>query len=375
MNEVSVRRGEGQRWVIKLGSALLASTESGLNLSLISSLVDTCVHLRHEGIEPVLVSSGAIAQGMSRLGWQVRPHELYRLQAAAAVGQMGLVQAYQQAFEKFGVHTAQVLLTGADLNDRTRYLNARSALRSMLALGIVPVVNENDTVVTEEIQFGDNDTLGALVSNLVEAEYLVILTDQQGLFEADPRKKSDAALVKEARAGDVALEHYAGPGGELGRGGMLTKLQAAAKAARSGASTIICSGFEPAALHGIIQGRFPGTLLRAGSGRVAARKQWLAGRMRAQGQLFLDEGAVAVLVNSGKSLLPVGVTRVAGNFQRGDLVDCLAEEGTEVIARGLVNYAAADARQIVGKPSSRIESILGYVDEPELIHRDNMVVL
>ncbi|HJP05943.1 MAG: glutamate 5-kinase [Proteobacteria bacterium] len=375
MNEVSVRRGEGQRWVIKLGSALLAGTESGLNLSLISSLVDTCVHLRHEGIEPVLVSSGAIAQGMSRLGWQVRPHELYRLQAAAAVGQMGLVQAYQQAFEKFGVHTAQVLLTGADLNDRTRYLNARSALRSMLALGIVPVVNENDTVVTEEIQFGDNDTLGALVSNLVEAEYLVILTDQQGLFEADPRKKPDAALVKEARAGDVALEHYAGPGGELGRGGMLTKLQAAAKAARSGASTIICSGFEPAALHGIIQGRFPGTLLRAGSGRVAARKQWLAGRMRAQGQLFLDEGAVAVLVNSGKSLLPVGVTRVAGNFQRGDLVDCLAEEGTEVIARGLVNYAAADARQIVGKPSSRIESILGYVDEPELIHRDNMVVL
>ncbi|MDP6950589.1 MAG: glutamate 5-kinase [Arenicellales bacterium] len=375
MNEVSVRRGEGQRWVIKLGSALLAGTESGLNLSLISSLVDTCVHLRHEGIEPVLVSSGAIAQGMSRLGWQVRPHELYRLQAAAAVGQMGLVQAYQQAFEKFGVHTAQVLLTGADLNDRTRYLNARSALRSMLALGIVPVVNENDTVVTEEIQFGDNDTLGALVSNLVEAEYLVILTDQQGLFEADPRKKSDAALVKEARAGDVALEHYAGPGGELGRGGMLTKLQAAAKAARSGASTIICSGFEPAALHGIIQGRFPGTLLRAGSGRVAARKQWLAGRMRAQGQLFLDEGAVAVLVNSGKSLLPVGVTRVAGNFQRGDLVDCLAEEGTEVIARGLVNYAAADARQIVGKPSSRIESVLGYVDEPELIHRDNMVVL
>ncbi len=375
MNEVSVRRGEGQRWVIKLGSALLAGTESGLNLSLISSLVDTCVHLRHEGIEPVLVSSGAIAQGMSRLGWQVRPHELYRLQAAAAVGQMGLVQAYQQAFEKFGVHTAQVLLTGADLNDRTRYLNARSALRSMLALGIVPVVNENDTVVTEEIQFGDNDTLGALVSNLVEAEYLVILTDQQGLFEADPRKKPDAALVKEARAGDVALEHYAGPGGELGRGGMLTKLQAAAKAARSGASTVICSGFEPAALHGIIQGRFPGTLLRAGSGRVAARKQWLAGRMRAQGQLFLDEGAVAVLVNSGKSLLPVGVTRVAGNFQRGDLVDCLAEEGTEVIARGLVNYAAADARQIVGKPSSRIESILGYVDEPELIHRDNMVVL
>ncbi len=375
MNEVSVRRGEGQRWVIKLGSALLAGTESGLNLSLISSLVDTCVHLRHEGIEPVLVSSGAIAQGMSRLGWQVRPHELYRLQAAAAVGQMGLVQAYQQAFEKFGVHTAQVLLTGADLNDRTRYLNARSALRSMLALGIVPVVNENDTVVTEEIQFGDNDTLGALVSNLVEAEYLVILTDQQGLFEADPRKKPDAALVKEARAGDVALEHYAGPGGELGRGGMLTKLQAAAKAARSGASTIICSGFEPAALHGIIQGRFPGTLLRAGSGRVAARKQWLAGRMPAQGQLFLDEGAVAVLVNSGKSLLPVGVTRVAGNFQRGDLVDCLAEEGTEVIARGLVNYAAADARQIVGKPSSRIESVLGYVDEPELIHRDNMVVL
>ena len=375
MTDHRSNRHERQRWVIKLGSALLSDSETGLNQSLISALAKACVALRDRGIDIVLVSSGAIAQGMARLGWAERPHELYQLQAAAAVGQMGLVQAYQQAFEGFAVETAQVLLTGADLSDRTRYLNARSALRSMLALGIVPVVNENDTVATEEIQFGDNDTLGALVSNLVEAEYLVILTDQGGLYEADPRKVADAPLVKTAVAGDPALEAYAGPSGVLGRGGMLTKLQAATKAARSGASTIICSGYELENLAGIVDGNFPGTLIRAGAGRVAARKQWLAGSMRAKGVLLLDDGAVGVLTTSGKSLLPVGVIQVEGVFERGDLVDCAARDGRAVVARGLVNYSSSDATQIAGQPSSQIEKILGYVDEPELIHRDNMVVL
>ncbi len=377
MNTMSDNTGRGsdrQRWVIKLGSSLLTDPEAGLNHSLIEQLATVGADLRDRGIDIVLVSSGAIAEGMQRLGWKSRPHELFRLQAAAAVGQMGLAQAYQNAFSHFSVQTAQILLTEADLNDRTRYLNARSALRSMLELGIVPVVNENDTVVTEEIQFGDNDTLGALVTNLVEAEYLVILTDQQGLFDADPRHQSNARLIREAMAGDAALEAYAGPGGALGRGGMLTKLQAAARAARSGASTVICSGHDMERLADIANGNFPGTVLRAGAGRIAARKQWLAGRLRASGRLFLDAGAVAVLIDSGKSLLPVGVQRLEGRFERGDLVDCVDAASGRAVARGLINYGSVEAEKIIGLASSQIEEILGYVDEPELVHRDNMVV-
>ncbi len=377
MNTMSDNTGRGsdrQRWVIKLGSSLLTDPEAGLNHSLIEQLATVGADLRDRGIDIVLVSSGAIAEGMQRLGWKSRPHELFRLQAAAAVGQMGLAQAYQNAFSHFSVQTAQILLTEADLNDRTRYLNARSALRSMLELGIVPVVNENDTVVTEEIQFGDNDTLGALVTNLVEAEYLVILTDQQGLFDADPRHQSNARLIREAMAGDAALEAYAGPGGALGRGGMLTKLQAAARAARSGASTVICSGHDMERLADIANGKFPGTVLRAGAGRIAARKQWLAGRLRASGRLFLDAGAVAVLIDSGKSLLPVGVQRLEGRFERGDLVDCVDAASGRAVARGLINYGSVEAEKIIGLASSQIEEILGYVDEPELVHRDNMVV-
>ena len=377
MNTMSDNTGRGsdrQRWVIKLGSSLLTDPEAGLNHSLIEQLATVGADLRDRGIDIVLVSSGAIAEGMQRLGWKSRPHELFRLQAAAAVGQMGLAQAYQNAFSHFSVQTAQILLTEADLNDRTRYLNARSALRSMLELGIVPVVNENDTVVTEEIQFGDNDTLGALVTNLVEAEYLVILTDQQGLFDADPRHQSNARLIREAMAGDAALEVYAGLGGALGRGGMLTKLQAAARAARSGASTVICSGHDMERLADIANGNFPGTVLRAGAGRIAARKQWLAGRLRASGRLFLDAGAVAVLIDSGKSLLPVGVQRLEGRFERGDLVDCVDAASGRAVARGLINYGSVEAEKIIGLASSQIEEILGYVDEPELVHRDNMVV-
>ncbi|MBR03493.1 MAG: glutamate 5-kinase [Acidiferrobacteraceae bacterium] len=374
MSDNTGRGSDRQRWVIKLGSSLLTDPEAGLNHSLIEQLATVGADLRDRGIDIVLVSSGAIAEGMQRLGWKSRPHELFRLQAAAAVGQMGLAQAYQNAFSHFSVQTAQILLTEADLNDRTRYLNARSALRSMLELGIVPVVNENDTVVTEEIQFGDNDTLGALVTNLVEAEYLVILTDQQGLFDADPRHQSNAHLIREAMAGDAALEAYAGPGGALGRGGMLTKLQAAARAARSGASTVICSGHDMERLADIANGNFPGTVLRAGAGRIAARKQWLAGRLRASGRLFLDAGAVAVLIDSGKSLLPVGVQRLEGRFERGDLVDCVDAASGRAVARGLINYGSVEAEKIIGLASSQIEEILGYVDEPELVHRDNMVV-
>ena len=371
----SSKDGARQRWVIKLGSALLAHETQGLNQPLIASLADVCVRLREKGIDPILVSSGAISQGMVSLGWKARPHELHQLQVAAAVGQMGLIRAYQSAFEDYGVETAQVLLTSADLNNRNRYLNARSALRSMLEMGIVPVVNENDTVVTEEIQFGDNDSLGALVGNLVEADYLVILTDQEGLYEADPRHDPNAQLVREANAGDPQLEQYAGPSGALGRGGMLTKLQAAAKAARSGASTIICSGRSPQVLLGIPQGDVPGTMLKAASGRIAARKLWLAGRMQSLGRVYIDAGACSVLVGSGRSLLPVGVTRVEGGFQRGDLVDCLADEDGRLIARGLANYSAEETAKIAGRSSLKIEQHLGYVDEPELIHRDNMVLV
>jgi len=364
-----------QRWVIKLGSALLRGDDTGLNTDLIRSLAHACVELRGQGIDVVLVSSGAIANGMARLGWSARPSELPQLQAAAAVGQMGLIRAYQRAFEEFEVETAQVLLTSADLSDRTRYLNARSALRSMLTFGIVPVINENDTVATDEIQFGDNDTLGALVGNLIEADLLVILTDQDGLYDADPRTHPDARLVKEGEAGDPSLEGYAGGSGSLGRGGMRTKVLAAAKAARSGAATAICSGRDPQNLIRIARGENPGTLLSAATGRMAARKQWLAGRMRANGRLTVDAGAERVLLEGGKSLLPVGVVAVEGRFQRGDLVDCVSATSAKVIARGLVNYSSEEALRIAGQSSRSIETLLGYIDEPELIHRDNLALL
>lgn len=367
--------GRSQRWVIKLGSALLRGNDTGLNTDLIRSLAHACVELRGRGIDIVLVSSGAIANGMARLGWSARPSELPQLQAAAAVGQMGLIRAYQRAFEEFEVETAQVLLTSADLSDRTRYLNARSALRSMLTFGIVPVINENDTVATDEIQFGDNDTLGALVGNLIEADLLVILTDQDGLYDADPRTHPDARLVKEGEAGDPSLEGYAGGSGSLGRGGMRTKVLAAAKAARSGAATAICSGRDPQNLIKIARGENPGTLLSAATGRMAARKQWLAGRMRANGRLTVDAGAERVLLEGGKSLLPVGVVAVEGRFQRGDLVDCVSATSAKVIARGLVNYSSEEAVRIAGQSSRSIETLLGYIDEPELIHRDNLALL
>ena len=370
----AVNISDCQRWIIKIGSALLTNGGQGLAVEAIDAWVEQIAALRQTGREVLLVSSGAVAEGLTRLGWTRRPHALHKLQAAAAIGQMGLVQAYESRFQKYGLHTAQVLLTHDDLADRQRYLNARSTLNTLLDLGVIPIVNENDTVATEEIRLGDNDTLAALVANLVEADLLVLLTDQQGLLDADPRSNPDARLIPEALAGDIALEKMAlGSGGALGRGGMLTKVRAAARAARSGTITLIASGNEHNILQRLAADEKLGTRLMPASGAVAARKQWLAGQLRVRGRLTLDDGAVNVLRSAGSSLLPVGVTRVEGEFDRGDLVVCLDPAGEEV-ARGLVNYNAAESKQIIGQPSSRIEELLGYIDEMELIHRDNLVL-
>jgi glutamate 5-kinase len=369
-----IKTSDCKRWVIKIGSSLLTNDGRGLALEAIDSWVDQMVELRRQGREVLLVSSGAVAEGMTRLGWSQRPHALHNLQAAAAVGQMGLVQAYESRFQRYGLHTAQVLLTHDDLADRQRYLNARSTLRTLLSLGVIPVVNENDTVTTEEIRFGDNDTLAALVANLVEADLLIFLTDQAGMFDSDPRNNPAASRIGEAEAGDLSLESMAsGSGGALGRGGMLTKVRAAARAAKSGTMTLIAPGREADILQRIARDEAVGTRLYPACIPLAARKQWLAGQLQSRGAITLDEGAVKVLRESGRSLLPVGVTAVAGTFERGDLVVCRAPDGREV-ARGLVNYSSSESGRIIGQPSQRIEEILGYVDEPELIHRDNLVL-
>jgi len=323
----------------------------------------------------VLVSSGAVAEGMSRMGWSRRPHNLNELQAAAAIGQMGLVHAYEACFQPHGLHTAQILLTRDDLADRSRYLNARSALRTLLTLGVIPVVNENDTVATEELRFGDNDTLAALVANLIEAELLVLLTDQEGLFDADPRFNPQATLIHETRVDADLLDAVAGGSvSGLGLGGMLTKVRAARLAARSGTGTVIASGKRARVLEAISQGEEVGTLLVPVQERQAARKRWLAGQLQVRGSLVLDDGAVRVLRDKGSSLLPVGVASMSGDFTRGEAVVCLDLAGCEV-ARGLVNYNAQETRRIIGKSSREIETILGYVDEQELIHRDNLVLV
>jgi glutamate 5-kinase len=363
-----------RRWVIKIGSALLTANGVGLNRDSIAQWVRQMAQLRQQGMEILLVSSGAVAEGMCRLGWQQRPHALHAQQAAAAVGQMGLVQAWESGFSQFGLHTAQVLLTHDDLSNRNRYLNARSTIRSLLQLGVVPVINENDTVVTDEIRFGDNDTLAALAANLVEAEHLIILTDQQGLFDRDPRQYAEAQLIDETAAADEQLDAMAGAsGGILGRGGMATKLRAARLAARSGTCTVIASGREPEVLLRIRNAENIGTLLTANQAPLAAHKQWLAGHLQLRGKLVLDDGAVKVLKTAGKSLLAVGVTGVEGRFGRGEVVACVDHSGREV-ARGLVNYPADEVKRLLGQSSDHIEKILGYVAEPELIHRDNMVV-
>lgn len=374
MSESRLKLKTARRWVIKLGSALLTDDGCGLKAERLDIWIRQIVQLREQGIDVVIVSSGAIAEGVSRLGRSKRPHALHELQAVAAIGQMGLIQAYEYSFQKFGVHTAQILLTHDVVTNRERYLNARSTLRTLVGLNVVPVVNENDTVATEEIRFGDNDGLAGLVANLVEADLLVILTDQAGLYDADPNSNSGAKLINEARAGDGELEKYCGRGGAWGRGGMRSKLKAAETAARSGANTVIVSGMEKDILIRISRGDEMGTLLLADKAKLTARKQWLASNHKVQGILMLDDGAATVLRDRGKSLLPVGVTEVTGEFKRGEIVSCRTSEGQE-IARGMVNYNAEEARRIIGQSSDRIEDLLGYVDEPELIHRDNLILL
>lgn len=363
------------RIVIKIGSTLITNHGEGVDHAAIRDWVRQIAALRESDVEVLLVSSGAIAEGMLRLGWKRRPHEVNQLQAAAAVGQMGLVQVYESAFAAHGLQTAQILLTHDDLSDRKRYLNARTTLTTLLSLGVVPVINENDTVVTDEIKFGDNDTLGALVTNLIEADWLVILTDQQGLYDTDPRKNAAARLIAEADAGDPALEHMAGgAGSDLGRGGMLTKVLAAKRAALSGAGTHIAYGREQNVLSRLLAGERIGTKLSAQTLSLDARKTWLAGHLVTAGSVTLDAGAVRVLRSEGKSLLPVGVIAVSGQFDRGEVVSCRSESGDE-IARGLVNYSAAETARILRCPSGEIETRLGYIAEPELIHRNNLVLL
>jgi glutamate 5-kinase len=348
---------DAKRVVLKIGSSLLTNAGAGLDRGAIADWVRQIAELRGRGIEVIVVSSGAIAEGMRRLRWAKRPHAVNELQAAAAVGQMGLVQMWESCFSEVGLHTAQVLLTHEDLGDRRRYLNARTTLKTLVALGTVPVINENDTVVVDEIRFGDNDTLGALVTNLIEADAFVILTDQRGLYTADPRKDPAATLVERATAG-----------------GMLTKVLAAKRAARSGAHTAIAWGREPDVLKRLFAGESVGTLLLAQTAPIAARKQWLADHLKPSGRITLDAGAVKALLHDGKSLLAIGATAVDGHFERGEVVSLAGPDGRE-IARGLVNYGSAETARILRKPTAEIEAVLGYLAEPELIHRDNLVVL
>jgi glutamate 5-kinase len=364
-----------KRLIVKVGSSLVTNDGKGLDHVAIARWAEQIAQLRTMGKEVVLVSSGAIAEGMQRLGFEKRPTGIHELQACAAVGQMGLAQIYETSFRAHGLGTAQVLLTHADLADRERYLNARSTLFTLLKFGVVPIINENDTVVTDEIKFGDNDTLGALVANLIEGDALIILTDQRGLYTADPRRDPDARFVDEAKAGDPALEAMAGGAGSgIGRGGMLTKILAARRAATSGAHTVIAWGREERVLSRLAAGEAIGTQLTAQTAQLTARKQWMADHLQTAGSVILDDGAVAKLTAHGKSLLPIGVVEVSGEFGRGDVITCLGADG-RAVARGITNYSSSEARRIVRRPSSEIESILGFVEEPELIHRDNMVLL
>ncbi|MES1944125.1 glutamate 5-kinase [Salinisphaera sp. PC39] len=367
--------GASRRWVVKIGSALLTASGRGLDHERIADWVAQIAALRDAGHEIAVVSSGAVAEGLVRLGWDKRPQALNQLQAAASVGQMGLVEAYERQFQRHGLRTAQVLLTHDEVADRRRYLNARSTLLTLLQLGVIPVVNENDAVATEEIRLGDNDTLAAMTVNLIDADLLVILTDQAGMYDADPRANPDATLIDQRPADDPDLQRMAGGGsGTLGRGGMRTKVQAAVQAARSGAATVIADGLTDGVLQRLAEGQRLGTLLTPGEQKITARKRWIASQRQTRGRVRLDAGAARALREGGRSLLPIGITAVEGEFRRGDIVACLDPEGRE-IARGMANYDAREARALAGKGSDEIAAVLGYTGEPEFIHRDNSVIL
>ncbi len=365
---------DSRRWVVKIGSALLTNEGRGLDQEAIGTWVQQIAALTKRGYEVVVVSSGAVAAGMTRLGWATRPKAIHELQAAAAVGQSSLVQAYEQEFQKYNLKTAQILLDHDDLSSRQRYLNARSTIKTLTNMNVIPIVNENDTVVTDEIRFGDNDTLAALVANLIEADTLCILTDQAGMYDRDPRGSALAQILHERSATDPELDAMAGSGGALGRGGMTSKVRAARLAARSGANTIIAGGKIVDVINRVSTGELVGTLLTANQAPEAARKRWLASHLQSRGVLILDNGAVRVLKEEGKSLLPVGVKSISGYFLRGEMIECHDEKGNE-IARGLVNYNSDDARKIIGKSSNEIEKLLGYRDFDEIVHRDNLVLV
>jgi glutamate 5-kinase len=365
---------ETRRWVIKIGSALITDNGCGLKHNNLDNWVNQICTLSKRGIEVVIVSSGAVAEGLARLGWDNRPNVVHKLQAAAAVGQMGLIQAYEVCFQKYNKRTAQVLLTHDDIANRTRYLNARTSLNTLLQLGVIPIVNENDTVATDEIRFGDNDTLAGLVANLIDAELLVILTDQKGLYTSDPRENKFARFIEQADVNDQSLKNYAGDSSNHGRGGMRTKLKAASIAAKSNTQTVIASGNEKAILLKIAEGNVVGTLLTTPKETLRARKQWLANQSHLKGTITLDGGAVTALIKSGKSLLPIGVKSITGEFKRGEIISCVDQDGKE-IARGLSNYDSVQARLIIGKSSKEIQELLDCAEEDEIIHRDNMILI
>ncbi len=366
---------QAKRWIIKIGSALLTKDGKGLDYSAIEDWTAQIAQLRQQGIEIILVSSGSVAEGMSRMGWATRPKNLAELQAVAAIGQTGLIEAYENQFKKYNIQAAQILLTHDDVSNRKRYLNARNTLHALLKFNALPIINENDTVALEEMRLGDNDTLAALVANLVEANLLVILTDQQGLFTKDPRHHADAVLISQESASNTKLLDYVGDiATTLGSGGMATKLTAAQRAANSGCATVIASGREEKVLQRLLQGEEIGTLLIPDRTQIAARKQWIIGQVQASGTLYLDEGASKAILNNGTSLLPVGVEKSEGSFSRGDVVDCKNPDG-KIIARGLINYSNTDVAKIHKTPSKQIAKILGYASDNELIHRDNLVIV
>ncbi len=365
---------QARLWVVKIGSALLTRGATGIDRGAIADWCGQIAALHAQGHRIALVTSGAVAEGCRRLGLTSRPRSIHMLQAAAATGQMGLVEAYEQGFKRFSLGTAMVLLTHEDLADRRRYLNACATLRTLLDMGVVPVINENDSVATDEIRFGDNDTLSALAAAALCADALVLLTDQSGLHEHDPRLVPDAPLVPEAAADDARLDAFVGGGGLVGRGGMVTKLEAARLAAHAGTQTVIAHGAAPKVLARISAGERLGTLLRSTVAPLVARKRWIAGQLRPKGEIAVDDGAVAALRERGVSVLAVGVVRVEGEFNRGDVVRVTDAAGAEV-GKGLVNYSGAETRRLAGRGSAEIEAVLGYVDEEELIHRDNLVVL
>jgi glutamate 5-kinase len=363
-----------KRLIIKVGSALLTNDGAGIDRAAIDAWVEQIAALLSQGKEVVLVSSGAVAEGLVRLGLDARPQSIHMLQSAAAVGQMGLIQTYESSFRRFERQTAQILLDHDDMANRERYLNARGVMQTLMSLKVVPIVNENDTVVTDEIRFGDNDRLAALVANLVDADALIILTDKDGMYDVNPDIDSNAQLISYAYASDSSLDVKAGTSnGALGRGGMQTKLEAARLASRSGCSTVIAGGRNQDILSRICAGENIGTFLSADKTPLAARKQWLAGQLQVKGSMILDDGAVKVLRQQGRSLLAVGVTAVNGSFTRGELVRCEDTHGNEV-ARGLVNYSSDEAQLIQGKSTEEIITILGYCEDDELIHRDNLVI-